>query len=223
MKHYKWVDPPSKTVFPMAAGGVRFIIAAAFVTGVFALIGCTVLTLISLLATAFICWFFRDPDRLIPDEDKTVVSPADGKIIISEKVENSPLDSGACLKVSIFMSVFNVHVNRLPCSGTVEKILYYPGKFFNASLDKASDQNEHNALFLETDNGQRICVIQIAGLVARRIICDIKVGEKGEQGQRFGMICFGSRLDVYLPLDTQIDVSCGDKVKAGTSILAHLS
>ena len=120
------------------------------------------------------------------------------------------------------MSVLNVHVNRIPCDGTVTGISYYPGKFFSANLDKASDQNEHNQVFLRTENGRRICVVQIAGLVARRIICHLTGDESVTRGQRFGMICFGSRLDVYLPADAKLSVAVGDKVKAGTSVLGTL-
>jgi len=117
------------------------------------------------------------------------------------------------------MNVFNVHVNRTPFTGRIEKISYHPGKFFSANLDKASADNEHNALLLDMENGKRICFVQIAGLIARRIICYVKEGDRLEKGQRFGLICFGSRLDVYLPPDTKIEVKIGDKVSAGTSIL----
>lgn len=222
MEHYKWVDPTNKTAFPVARPGYRFIFAAVFATVILALTGVAALTLLALAATGFICWFFRDPDRPIPTADGAVVSPADGKIVAVGPVENSLRGNEPSIKISIFMSVFNVHVNRAPCSGTVDKILYYPGTFFSADLDKASEKNERNAVYIQTDNGKKICVVQVAGLVARRIICDVAEGETVEQGQRFGMICFGSRLDVYLPTDVQAAVSLGDKVKAGTSILAYM-
>ena len=124
-------------------------------------------------------------------------------------------------RISIFMSVFNVHVNRAPYDGRVKEISYYPGKFFSANLDKASLENEHNAVFLETDDARPMCVVQVAGLIARRIICKIQPGDHLLRGQRFGLICFGSRLDVYLPTDIKLKVAPGDKVKAGTSILGH--
>ena len=121
------------------------------------------------------------------------------------------------------MTVFNVHVNRIPHEGRIRRISYFPGKFFSANLDKASSQNEHNAVLLETENGKRIEFVQIAGLIARRIVCDIREEETVRRGERFGMICFGSRLDVYVPPDSKIWVAVGDKVKAGTSVLAHLT
>lgn len=174
------------------------------------------------MITTFVCWFFRDPDRIIPADASCIVSPADGKVIFADIVDNGPLGSDPCYKISIFMTVFNVHVNRMPCSGRVTKIMYYPGKFFSANLDKASDENEHNAVFVSTISEKNICVVQIAGLVARRIICNIDEGDEVERGQRYGMICFGSRLDVYLPMETHIMVAPGDKVRAGAAILANL-
>ncbi|MFO8048883.1 MAG: phosphatidylserine decarboxylase family protein [Desulfosudaceae bacterium] len=222
MTQYKWSDPPSQTAFPVAKAGHRLIIAAAFVTGVLALTGFVLPALLGLIVTAFTCYFFRDPDRIIPVESGSVVSPADGKVIMAEKVTNNPLGNSSCIKISIFMSVFNVHVNRMPSAGKITRILYYPGAFFSANLDKASDKNEHNAVFCHTDSGKDICVVQIAGLVARRIICYINENDKVKQGQRFGIICFGSRLDLYLPMDARLNVSPGEKVKAGSSILAYL-
>jgi len=151
-----------------------------------------------------------------------VVAPADGKVILVGPEGNSPFFKGECIKISIFMSIFNVHVNRIPHEGRVKTISYYPGKFFSANLDKASRLNEHNAVFLETKEGKNICVVQIAGLIARRIICKIQEGDLVAGGQRFGLICFGSRLDVYLPPDTNLNVAVGDRVKAGTSVLGVL-
>jgi len=121
------------------------------------------------------------------------------------------------------MSVFNVHVNRMPCKGKVNKISYNPGKFFSANLDKASKENEQNAVYLETEDGKEICTVQIAGLIARRIICKVQESDEVDRGQRFGMICFGSRLDVYLPTDSKLKVAVGDIVKAGTSVLGELT
>ena len=213
----------SQTAFPVASAGYPFIFAAAFTTAVLALLGLTTLTLISLVITFCICGFFRDPDRIIPDQPGKVVSPADGKVIVASLVENSPYYEGQAMKISIFMSVFNVHVNRIPYDGLVTKIDYYPGKFFAANLDKASLENEHNAVFIEMENGKPLGVVQIAGLIARRIICKIQPGEQVTRGQRFGLICFGSRLDVYLPPDIKLNVVVGDKVQAGASILGTLN
>jgi phosphatidylserine decarboxylase len=214
-------DLPTRTAFPIASAGYVLIIGAAFATLVLALLGLGSLSLIGLAITFCICGFFRDPDRIIPDEEGIVVSPADGKVILTEIVPNSPFFSGQTLKISIFMSVFNVHVNRIPYDGRVKELDYHPGKFFSANLDKASQENEHNAVFIEMDNTKPLCVVQVAGLIARRIICKIQPGDHVIRGQRFGLICFGSRLDVYLPTDIKLRVAVGDKVKAGVSILGQ--
>ena len=219
MDKFSWSDPPSQIAFPVAKAGYPLIFAFAFTTGVLALLGLTVLALTGLAVTFFICYFFRDPDRVIPKNYGAVVSPADGKVIIAGHEDSTTFFEGKCQKISIFMSVFNVHVNRIPHEGEVERVSYYPGKFFSANLDKASRDNEHNAIFLKTGDGQKICVVQIAGLIARRIICKLQQGDQVARGERLGMICFGSRLDVYLPDDTELNVTVGDKVKAGTSIL----
>jgi phosphatidylserine decarboxylase len=223
MDNFYWSDRPSHTAFPVASAGYPFIFAAAFTTAVFALLKLTILALIGLIATFSICYFFRDPDRVIPDRDGAVVSPADGKVIWAGSEANNRFLEGACVKVSIFMSVFNVHVNRIPHEGQIKRINYFPGKFFSANLDKASKHNEHNAILLETDLGAKICFVQIAGLIARRIICRLQEGDRVVRGQRFGMICFGSRLDVYLPPDTRLNVRIGDRVRAGYSILGELT
>ena len=221
MNKFIRADPPSQTALPIASAGYQFIFVAAFTTAILALLGLTVLTLIGLVITFCICGFFRDPDRVIPAAEGVLVSPADGKVIAAGVVQSSPFLDAECLKISIFMSVFNVHVNRVPYSGRVKEISYYPGKFFSANLDKASQQNEHNAVWIEMENGKPLCVVQIAGLIARRIICHAKPGDQVRRGQRFGLICFGSRLDVYLPTDIKLKVAVGDKVQAGTSILGQ--
>ena len=222
MDKFSRSDPPSQTAFPVASAGYPFILVAAFTTAILALLGFTTLTLVGLVITFCICGFFRDPDRVTPVDKGVVVSPADGKVIAAGLVDNSPFSNGEFMKISIFMSVFNVHVNRVPYNGQVKEIDYYPGKFFSANLDKASEQNEHNAVSIEMETGQPLCVVQIAGLIARRIICYIKPGDQVIRGQRFGLICFGSRLDVYLPPDVKLRLAVGDKVKAGTSILGEL-
>ncbi|MDM8526441.1 phosphatidylserine decarboxylase family protein [Desulfococcaceae bacterium HSG8] len=223
MKNFYWSDPPGQTAFPVAKAGYPLIFAAAFVTIVFALLGFTALALTCLVITLFICCFFRDPDRVIPNKKDVVVSPADGKVVAADITENSPYYEGRCVRISIFMSVFNVHVNRVPYDGAVKDVRYHPGKFFAANKNKASGENEQNAVFIETEGGKTICVVQVAGLVARRIICGVQEGDKLVRGQRFGMICFGSRLDVYLPADTEPAVIVGDRVEAGTSVLGYLS
>jgi len=222
MSRYVWAEPPSQTAFPVARPGLPYIGAASFVTAVFALLGLQSPFFFCLVATFCICAFFRDPDRVIPNEEGAVVSPADGKIIICEKIPQCDHYEGECLKISVFMTVFNVHVNRMVYDGTITDVNYHPGKFFSANLDKASRDNEHNVLSLEDADGRRMVVVQIAGLIARRIVCGVQPGTPLVRGERFGMICFGSRLDVYLPPETKIKVGLGDKVAAGTSILGYL-
>lgn len=169
----------------------------------------------------FVVAFFRDPERTVPEDENSIVSPADGRVIKIEKVFEGRLLKSDALKISIFMNVFNVHVNRAPASGRVAEILYNPGKFFNASLDKASMENEQNALLLECSPGRRLMFNQIAGLIARRIVCRVKAGDSLKKGERFGMIRFGSRLDVYIPATSRVNIKINDKVKAGTSIVGY--
>jgi phosphatidylserine decarboxylase len=220
MSDKKW---PAKADFPLARPGFIYIILAWIVTGLLFFMGWTIAGAAALFSAVFICWFFRDPDRSVPREPAALVSPADGRVIKVETVMDKEYVKDTCTKVSIFMNVFNVHVNRVPFTGTVERSIYSPGKFFNASLDKASEDNERNALIIITDQGQRYGVVQIAGLVARRIVCDVKEGDTLVRGDRYGMICFGSRLDLYLPIDTSICVKVGEKVSAGSSILGYLA
>jgi phosphatidylserine decarboxylase len=178
--------------------------------------------LLSAALTVFICWFFRDPNRTVPDNERGIVSPADGRVVAVGPVYDPDYYDGECQKISIFMSVFNVHVNRIPYDGRIVKVRYQPGKFFAANLDKASKENEHNAVFMETPAKQIICMVQVAGLIARRIICNIAEGDPVRKGHRFGMICFGSRVDLYLPVSVKCNIGIGDNVKAGTTILGYI-
>lgn len=223
MADFSWPERQRQTAFPIAQPGYMLLLGAAFVTAVFAVLELTFPALIGLVFTFCICCFFRDPERVVPNVEGAVVSPADGRVIEAGPAEDDRFDQGACQKISIFMSVLNVHVNRIPHEGKITRIEYSPGKFFRANLDKASRDNEHNAVFVETEKGQTICFVQIAGLIARRIISGLQVGDAVVRGRRFGMICFGSRLEVYLPEDAKIDVSVGDRVTAGMSILGYLS
>lgn len=220
MNRFEWADSPSQTAFPIARAGYPYIGATVFVTMIFAVLGLKIMALGALLVCACICGFFRDPDRVIPTDDTAVVSPADGRVLSVDKINDERFYGGPCVKVSIFMSVFNVHVNRIPFSGRVENVVYHPGAFFSANLDKAAASNEHNAVKIKTDSGDAIWFVQIAGLIARRIISGLQVGHQVTKGQRFGMICFGSRLDVYLPESYRIDVRVGQKVQAGMSVVA---
>ncbi len=168
----------------------------------------------------FVLQFFRDPPREVPNIANSIVAPADGKIVAVEKTHDPYLDREA-IKVSVFMNVFNVHSNRSPVDGNVCDKWYFPGKFINADLPKASLENERNAIWLKTDNGADVTCVQVAGLIAKRIICHVTPGTHLQRGQRFGFIRFGSRVDVYLPLDTKIVVNIGDKVFATETILAE--
>jgi len=171
--------------------------------------------------TLFILQFFRDPPRLIPQGENLVLCPADGRVIKVERVTDPYLKREAQM-VSVFMNVFNVHSNRSPVDGTIKKVWYFPGSFVNASLEKASVANERNALWIKTKSGQDVTCVQIAGLVARRILCYVKAKDKLTRGQRYGFIRFGSRVDVYLPLTARIKVALGDKVSASSDVLAEL-
>ncbi len=169
----------------------------------------------------FVLQFFRDPARTIPQQANAVLSPADGRIVVVEKAMDQHANREA-LKISVFMNVFNVHSNRSPVDGKVDKVEYFPGKFVNADLDKASTENERNAVVLTTDSGQTVTFVQVAGLIARRILCYVGPGERLSRGQRYGFIRFGSRVDVYLPLSARPKVTVGDKVSATETVLAEL-
>jgi len=166
--------------------------------------------------------FFRDPPRRIPDAPGAVICPADGRVIKLDEVEDPYLKRPA-RRVSVFMNVFNVHSNRSPVAGKVMERWYSAGKFINAALDKASLDNERNALWIKTDDGRDVVVVQVAGLIARRILCYVQPGSNIARGERYGFIRFGSRVDVYLPLDAQFEVSLGDKVKGATDVIARLA
>jgi phosphatidylserine decarboxylase len=173
------------------------------------------------LAVAFVVQFFRDPPRAVPGDQRTVVSPADGRIVAVERAEDPYLKRPAT-KVSVFMNVFNVHSNRSPVDGEVKQSWYNPGAFVNAALDKASVENERSALWLRSDAGADVTCVQIAGLIARRILCYAKAGDHLRRGDRFGFIRFGSRVDVYLPGEARVKVALGEKVRASSTILAEL-
>jgi phosphatidylserine decarboxylase len=172
------------------------------------------------LIAIFVLQFFRDPPRTLPANPNAIVSPADGKVVFVGKARDPYLKRDA-LKISVFMNVFNVHSNRSPVDGAIQNIWYFPGQFFNAALDKASEDNERNALWIKSSRGDDVTCVQIAGLVARRILCYVGKGDSLSRGQRYGFIRFGSRVDVYLPTDSFAKVSIGDKVYATSTILAE--
>ena len=201
--------------WPFLAGTV----AAALVTGLLA--GWT-WAVPFWVAALFVLQFFRDPPREVPEDPRAVVSPADGRIVAVERARDPWLERDA-LKISVFMNVFNVHSNRSPVDGTVKQRWYHAGAFVNAALDKASTANERNALWFRTRSGEDVTCVQIAGLIARRILCYVAEGAELERGQRYGFIRFGSRVDVYLPLDAEAKAALGDKVYAAESVIARLA
>ncbi|SFP03838.1 phosphatidylserine decarboxylase [Tranquillimonas alkanivorans] len=209
---------------PMHPEGRKFVAIFAVATAVLFLLS-DFLGWIGVGLTVWCYYFFRDPERVVPERPGVVVSPADGIVSLIEKavppaelgVSDEPLT-----RVSVFMSVFNCHINRAPAAGEVTAVHYRPGKFFNASLDKASADNERNSLALRMEDGRQLVVVQIAGLVARRILCFVKPGGRVARGERFGLIRFGSRLDVYLPDGVEPLVHIGQTMVAGETVIAEL-
>lgn len=212
-----------KPKVPVAKEGYPFICYSAFITIISAILGYPGISLLLLAITTFILMFFRDPERIIPDGDDIVLSPADGKIIVSELVRDVRFSEDELLKISIFMNVFNVHVNRNPVSGDVRRVRYVPGAFLAADNDQSHLKNEYCAITVTDRHNKEITFVQIAGLIARRIVCWLEPGDTITQGRRFGLIRFGSRVDIYLPKESQTVVSPGQKVTAGETILAHLA
>ncbi len=218
-------DMLSTVVKPIHREGYRFIAVFAAVTVVLFLIW-QPLGWVGLGLTIWCYYFFRDPVRHVPARAGLLVSPADGVIsLIGPAVPPAELGmgEGARMRVSVFMNVFNCHVNRAPIGGQVVRIAYRPGKFLNASLDKASEDNERNGLVLEMEDGRQVGVVQIAGLVARRILCEVQEGDVLATGERFGMIRFGSRVDVYLPEGVEPMVALGQGMISGETVIADLS
>ena len=209
-------------IFPkIHAEGYKFLVIAGIITIIFYIFS-SFLGLIGLVLTIWVYYFFRDPDRIIINDDNYLVSPADGEVIKVEEVDGPKelgLENKKFKKISIFMNVFDCHVNRTPCSGTVEEILYKPGKFLNASLDKASADNERNYYKIKDKHGNDIVVVQIAGLVARRIVCETNNNQQLNQGDRIGMIRFGSRADVYYENYEPL-VKVGQTAISGETLLA---
>ena len=211
----------AKDQWPIAKEGLPFLIPSALLAIFFGGMGWKVLMGLGILVTLFIAFFFRNPKRKIPSLQNIILSPADGRIIhVGECVEDRFLREKA-LKVSIFMSLFDVHVNRAPAAGKVLARSYHPGRFHVASVDKASLLNEQNAFILETEDRFKILLIQIAGFVARRIVCYAKAGDTLRKGEIFGLIRFGSRVDLYLPTEVKPIIRVGQHVKGGESIIGY--
>jgi phosphatidylserine decarboxylase len=207
---------------PIAKEGYPFVGSAVLVTLILALFGYGFLTLISLAASFFILYFFRDPERFISRAADSIICPADGKVIVIEKIFDEKFFHEYVHKISIFMNIFNVHVNRIPQSGTIEKIIYTQGTFYSADSEHGGLRNENCATIITSETGRKIAVVQVAGLIARRIVCWLEPDDKVIQGDRFGLIRFGSRVDLYVPGSVQISVKKGQVVRAGETILGRL-
>jgi len=206
----------------IALEGIPVAVAAISIAAVFWVLGWHKAAAVATALSVFVLWFFRNPERVTPTLPRQVIAPADGKVVFVGEVEETRYINGRALKVSIFMNVFNVHVNRMPEAGTIKEVRYNPGKYLNASFDKASMDNEQNALIMNTEDGREICFVQIAGLVARRIVCWVKPGDTLKRGERFGLIMFGSRVDVYMPEGSDPKVAVGDKTVAGETVIGEL-
>jgi phosphatidylserine decarboxylase len=206
---------------PIAKEGYPFIAATGFVTLVLALLAWKFFAVVALVLTLFVVFFFRNPERIVPDEENAIVAPADGVVIYLGPSQAEHLD-GEMTKISIFMSVFNVHVNRSPISGRVIDTFYNRGKFLDVRDERATFENERSGLVMESPEGARIVVVQVAGLIARRIVCYLRKGDSAVRGERYGLIRFGSRLDVYLPRNAAVRVAMGQKTVAGETILGYL-
>jgi phosphatidylserine decarboxylase len=207
---------------PIATPGYRFILTGLAIAVLGLWLGTPIL-LLGLLLTGFFGYFFRDPERPLPTLADAVVSPADGRVISVAPVREELFLRQPAMKLSIFMNVFDVHVNRAPVAGQVQALAYQPGRYLAANRPEAPDQNERLAIHLRTPDHQDVVMVQIAGLIARRIISYLREGEELAKGERVGLICFGSRVDLYLPESFQIQVAVGQKVKAGSSIIGRRS
>ena len=211
----------ARNQWPVAKEGLLFLIPSALLTLLFGGIGWKVLMSLGILLTLFIAFFFRNPRRKIPSLRNIILSPADGRIVHVGECEEGRFLREKALKVSIFMSLFDVHINRAPATGKILEKSYHPGRFLVASVEKASLLNEQNAFVLETEDRFRILLIQIAGFVARRIVCYPKVNDTLKRGEIFGMIRFGSRIDLYLPTEVKPIVRLGQHVRGGESIIGY--
>ena len=207
---------------PIVKEGLPFVAVAGIPAVAAGVLGWTGIAAVFGAVAFFTAWFFRNPQRSAPKSDRAVVAPGDGRIVeISEEPEPRFLKDKS-VRISIFLNIFDVHVNRIPCQGTVEQVAYQPGRFFVASRPEATLQNEQNALLIRAAQGTRVLCVQVAGLIARRIVCWAAPGETVACGERFGLIRFGSRMDVFLPVGTKLKVKVGDHVKGGETLLGEL-
>lgn len=208
---------------PLAREGYPFIAFASFVTLITAILGYELLAWPSLFVTTFVVTFFRDPERMTDAQAEELISPADGKVIIIEEMFDDIYLQEQVIKISIFMNVFNVHVNRIPMDGTVKEIYYKPGKFYSADSEKGALLNERCGIVVQTKTGQRMAFVQVAGLIARRIVNWLEPEDIVKRGERFGLIRFGSRVDLYLPATSKVSVKIGQKVSAGKTAIASFT
>ncbi|MCA9473091.1 MAG: phosphatidylserine decarboxylase family protein [Nitrospirales bacterium] len=208
---------------PVAREGLPFVLGAAIPAMVAGRVGWRG-TALALGAVAGYCaWFFRNPARSIPSGDDLIVSPGDGKVVAIEREFESRFLKTDSIRVSIFLNIFNVHINRVPCGGVLQDVVYQPGQFIPADRPDASVNNEQNALMIRRADGKKVLCVQVAGLIARRIVCWALPGEQVQKGERFGLIRFGSRMDLYLPHESHVSVKVGEHVKGGTSVIAELA
>ena len=205
----------------VAVEGIKLAVFILFFALFFFLYKAYVVSIILFIFFIFNLYFFRNPKRISP-VGKQVVSPADGEVILIKEVYEEKFLKKEAIKISIFMSIFNVHINRSPYDGEVIDVKYEKGRFFSADLDKATDENEKNYILLKTLDGEKILFVQVAGLIARRIVCDVQRGDYLKKGDIIGLICYGSRLDIFMPKNSEIKVKLKDKVKAGETILGIL-
>lgn len=207
---------------PFAKEGFPFIGAAAGITLMAGWLGWIPIAALAGILTLFVSWFFRNPSRVIPQGARLVVAPGDGKVLaVDEEFEPRYLKDRA-IRISIFLNVFDVHINRIPCEGTIEDVQYQPGLFLVASKPSATLKNEQNAMMIKAVGEAKVLCVQVAGLIARRIVCWVNPKDRAVRGERYGLIRFGSRMDTYLPIGTAIKVAVGDRVKGGESILGEL-
>lgn len=207
---------------PFAKEGFPFIGAAAGITLIAGWLGWTPVAAVAAVLTLFVSWFFRNPARVIPQGSRLIVAPGDGKVLAVEEEFEPRYLKDRSVRISIFLNVFDVHINRLPCEGTIEDVQYQPGLFLVASKPNATLKNEQNAVMIKTAEGAKVLCVQVAGLIARRIVCWVNPRDRAVRGERYGLIRFGSRMDTFLPLGTAIKVSVGDRVKGGETILGEL-
>lgn len=207
---------------PFAKDGIPFIGAGVGVTLLTAWLGWTIVAVGAGILTFFVSWFFRNPSRVVPQGVRLVVAPGDGKIIAIEEEFEPRFIKDRSIRISIFLNVFDVHINRVPCEGVIEEVQYQPGLFLVASKPDATLRNEQNALMIRTAQGAKVLCVQVAGLIARRIVCWVSPGDRAVCGERFGLIRFGSRMDTFLPIGTAVKVAVGDRVKGGETILGEL-